>query len=36
VAAPDINVYGWAPDMEADETDQNTDEYKTSEPFIQF
>lgn len=36
VAAPDINVYGWAPDMEADETNQNTDEYKTSEPFIQF
>ena len=36
VAAPGITVYGWAPDMEANETDQNTDEYKTSEPFIQF
>lgn len=36
VAAPGINVYGWAPDVEANETDQNTDEYETSEPFIKF
>ncbi len=36
LAAPGINVYGWAPDMEANETDQNPDEYKESKPFIQF
>ena len=36
VAAPGINVYGWAPDMKANETDQNTDGYKVSEPFIKF
>jgi hypothetical protein len=36
VAAPGINVYGWAPDMEASESDQNPDEYKASKPFIQF
>ena len=36
VAAPGINVYGWAPDMEENKTDQNPDEYMESKPFIQF
>lgn len=36
VAAPGINVYGWAPDVEEDENDQNVDEYKTTKPFIEF
>ena len=36
VVAPGINVYGWAPDVEADETDKNADKYMTSIPFIEF
>lgn len=36
VESPGIIVYGWAPDIEADETDRNSDEYKTSKPFIKF
>jgi hypothetical protein len=36
VAAPGINVYGWAPDIEANETDRNTNEYTESKPFIKF
>jgi hypothetical protein len=36
VVAPGINVYGWAPDVEADETDRNSDKYTTSKPFIKF
>jgi hypothetical protein len=36
VVAPGINVYGWAPDVEADETDRNSDKYTTSKPFIEF
>jgi hypothetical protein len=36
VAAPGINVYGWAPDIEKNETDRNKEEYKTTEPFIEF
>jgi hypothetical protein len=36
VAAPGINVYGWAPDIEKNETDRNKEEYKASEPFIEF
>jgi hypothetical protein len=31
-----INVYGWTPDIEKNESDQSTEEYKTSEPFIRF
>lgn len=31
-----INVYGWTPDIEKNESDQNTEEYKTSRPFIRF
>lgn len=36
VVAPGISVYGWAPDIEENETDQNADEYKTSIPFVEF
>ena len=36
VAAPGINVYGWAPDVEENETDRKPDEYKTTKPFIEF
>jgi hypothetical protein len=36
VVAPGINVYGWALDVEADETDRNSDKYTTSKPFIKF
>lgn len=36
VAAPGINVYGWAPDIEENETDRKPDEYKTTKPFIEF
>jgi hypothetical protein len=36
VAAPGINVYGWAPDIEKNETDRNKEEYKVTEPFIEF
>ncbi|MGD8471618.1 MAG: hypothetical protein PVJ82_09520 [Desulfobacteraceae bacterium] len=36
VVAPGINVYGWAPDIEADETDRNAGKYTTSKPFIKF
>jgi hypothetical protein len=36
VVAPGINVYGWAPDIEKNETDRNKEEYKTTEPFIEF
>jgi hypothetical protein len=36
VAAPGINVYGWAPDIEKNETDRNKEEYKATEPFIEF
>jgi hypothetical protein len=36
VVAPGINVYGWAPDIEANETDRNTSEYADSKPFIKF
>jgi len=31
-----INVYGWTADIEKNESDQSTEEYKTSEPFIRF
>ena len=31
-----INAYGWTPEIEKNESDQNTDEYKTSKPFIRF
>jgi hypothetical protein len=36
VAAPGINVYGWAPDIEKNETDRNKEGYKVTEPFIEF
>jgi hypothetical protein len=36
VAAPGINVYGWAPDNDESETGQDTVEYKASTPFIKF
>jgi hypothetical protein len=36
VVAPGINVYGWTPDIEANETDQNADKFTTSKPFIKF
>ncbi|MGD2100594.1 MAG: hypothetical protein PVG35_23710 [Desulfobacterales bacterium] len=36
VVAPGINVYGWAPDIEENETDGKPDEYKTTKPFIEF
>jgi hypothetical protein len=36
VASPGINAYGWAPDVEENETGRNDDEYKTTKPFIEF
>jgi hypothetical protein len=36
VVAPGINVYGWAPDVEANEASHNTEKYRASEPFITF
>jgi hypothetical protein len=36
VVTPGINVYGWAPDSEENQTDRNTEEYKANKPFIQF
>ena len=36
VAAPGINVYGWAPDVEANERDLKTEEFTPSKPFIEF
>ena len=36
VVAPGINVYGWSLDVEENETDRNTEEYKATEPFIKF
>ena len=36
VVAAGINVYGWTPDIEETETDQNTEEYKATRPFIKF
>jgi len=36
VVAPGINVYGWSPDMEENETGRNKEEYKATEPFIKF
>ncbi|MGD8801212.1 MAG: hypothetical protein PVJ44_22035 [Desulfobacterales bacterium] len=36
VAAPGINVYGWSPDVDENETDRNAGEYKTTKPFIEF
>jgi hypothetical protein len=36
VVAPGINVYGWAPEVETDEADRNSDKYTTSKPFIKF
>jgi hypothetical protein len=36
VESPGIIVYGWEPDIEADETDRNSDKYTTSKPFIKF
>ena len=36
VVAPGINVYGWAPDMEENETDRDTEGYKPTKPFIKF
>jgi len=36
VVAPGINVYGWSPDVDEDQTDRKTEEFKTSKPFITF
>lgn len=36
VAAPGINVYAFAPDVDAENTDRGPDEYKPAEPFIKF
>lgn len=36
VVAPGINVYGWSPDVDENESDRNKTEYKTTEPFIKF
>ena len=36
VAAPGINVYGWAPDIEENETDRGVEKYKPAKPFITF
>jgi hypothetical protein len=36
VVAPGINVYGWSPDMEKNETDRYKEEYTFTEPFIKF
>lgn len=36
VVAPGINVYGWSPDVDENETDRNADEYKATKPFIEF
>jgi hypothetical protein len=33
---PGINAYGSTPNVEKNESDQNTEEYKTSKPFIKF
>ena len=36
VKSPGINVYGWAPDMEENESDQKSEEYAATKPFIEF
>ena len=36
VVAPGINVYGYAPDVEGNESGHNTAEFKQSKPFIVF
>lgn len=36
VVSPGINVYGWAPDVEAHESEGSTGKYKASKPFIEF
>jgi len=36
VVAPGINVYGWAPDIDENQTDRNPEEYKAATPFIKF
>ena len=36
VKSPGINVYGWAPEVEENESDQKTEEYAATKPFIEF
>ena len=36
VVAPGINVYGWAPDVNEEETDSKTEEFRATKPFITF
>ena len=36
VKSPGISVYGWAPDMEENESDRKTEEYAATKPFIEF
>ncbi len=36
VVAPGIKIYGLEPDVRANESEQNTDEYKESKVFIKF
>ena len=36
VKSPGINVYGWAPELEENESDRNTEEYVAAKPFIEF
>ncbi|MFO7554982.1 MAG: hypothetical protein R6W88_07235 [Desulfobacterales bacterium] len=33
---PGVNAYGWIPDVEKTESNENQEEYKTSKPFIRF
>jgi len=35
-AEPGVNAYGLIPNVEKNESVQNTEEYKTSKPFIKF
>jgi hypothetical protein len=36
VKSPGIIVYGWTPDIDENESDQNTEEYAATNPFIEF
>ncbi|UCD82491.1 MAG: hypothetical protein JSW26_14015 [Desulfobacterales bacterium] len=36
VVSPGINVYGFEPDVRADENDENKDKYRESRAFIKF
>ena len=36
VAAPGINVYAFAPEVDADDTNRSPEKYRAAEPFIKF